>query len=58
MDSLSLKFAEEAALRAVEECGDLGELKRLARSLVHAHFSSKSLISTLMLQGLKDMERR
>lgn len=57
MDDLSLRFAEESALRQVEECSDLGELKRLASSLIRGHFSAKALICTLMLQGLDDMDR-
>jgi hypothetical protein len=57
MDSLSLKFAEESALRQVEECTDLGELKKLTSTLVRGHFSAKALICTLMLQGLDDMSR-
>lgn len=57
MDSLSLKFAEEAALRQIEDCTDLGDLKKLASSLLRGHFSAKALICTLMLEGLKDMSR-
>lgn len=57
MDSLSLKFAEEAALRQVDECSDLEELKRLSRALLRGHFSAKELICNLMLQGLEDMTR-
>ena len=57
MDNLSLKFAEESALRQVEECTDLGELKKLASSLIRGHFSAKALICTLMLQGLQDMHQ-
>ncbi len=57
MDSLSLRFAEEAALRQVEECTDLGELKKLTSSLIRGHFSAKALICDLMLQGLEDMTR-
>lgn len=57
MDDLSLRFAEEAALRQVEECTDLGELKKLASSLIRGHFSAKALICTLMLQGLEDITR-
>lgn len=57
MDNLSLKFAEEAALRQVEECTDLVELKKLASSLIRGHFSAKALICHLMLQGLEDMTR-
>ena len=57
MDNLSLKFAEEAALRQVEECTDLGELKKLTSSLIRGHFSAKALICHLMLQGLEDLHQ-
>lgn len=57
MDALSLKFAEESALRQIEECTDLGELKKLAAVLTKSHFSGRSLICTLMEQSLRDMTR-
>jgi hypothetical protein len=57
MDNLSLKFAEESALRQVEECTDLGELKKLTSSLIRGHFSAKALICTLMRQSLEDMRQ-
>lgn len=58
MDALSLKFAEESALREIENCTDLAELKKLAISLTRSHFSARSLICTLMEQGLRDLARR
>ena len=58
MDNLSLKFAEEAGLRQIDECTDLEELKKLARSLLKGHFSAKALICTLMEQGLRDITER
>lgn len=57
MDSLSLQFAEQAALRMVDQCNDLEQLKQLTRSLVSGHFAAKSLICTLMEQGLEAMTR-
>ena len=57
MDALSLKFAEESALRQIEECTDLAELKKLAAVLAKSHFSARSLICTLMKQSLQDMTR-
>lgn len=57
MDALSLKFAEESALRQIEECTDLAELKRLTTVLTRMHFSARSLICTLMEQSLQDMTR-
>jgi len=53
MDSLSLKFAEESALRMVDSCTDLEQLKQLTRSLVRGHFESRAMICTLMEQNLK-----
>lgn len=52
MDKLSLRFAQEAAVRQIDDCSDLGELKALATSLVKGHFEAKALIELLLLQGL------
>jgi hypothetical protein len=57
MDSLSLKFAEESALRQLEDCTDIAELKKLTSALIKAHFNAKALICQLMEQGLKDISR-
>lgn len=51
MDALSLKFAEESALRQVEECTDLAELKKLTSALIRGHFSSRDMICRLLLQA-------
>lgn len=58
MDNLSLKFAEESALRQIDECTEITELKKLARSLIKCHFSAKALICQLMEQSLKDITQR
>ena len=52
MDSLSLNFAQEQALRAVDSCTDLEELKVLTRSLVKGTFESRAFINLLMTQNL------
>jgi hypothetical protein len=52
MDNLSLKFAEEAALRQIDDCSDLTELKKLTRSLMRSHFTARAMIGNLLLQGL------
>jgi hypothetical protein len=57
MDSLSLKFAEESAIRQVDDCQDLAELKRLTKLLIQGHFQSRDLIATLMRQSLDEMTR-
>lgn len=57
MDPLSLKFAEQSALRMVDSCTDLEQLKQLTRSLVRGHFEAKALICTLMEQSLQAMTR-
>jgi hypothetical protein len=54
MDNLSLKFAEAAALQAVDNCADLEALKRLTRQLVQGHFQARAYICVLMEQGLKE----
>lgn len=53
MDKLSLRFAEENAIRQVNECTDLEELKALTRSLIQGHFQARSFICQLLLQGLQ-----
>lgn len=55
MDNLSLKFAEEAALRQIDDCTDLNELKNLTRVLMRSHFLAKATICNLLIQGLQDM---
>lgn len=57
MDHLSLKFAEQSALRMVDSCTDLEQLKPLTRSLVSGHFEAKALICLLMEQQLAAMTR-
>ncbi|MGA0103171.1 MAG: hypothetical protein ACO3LH_05600 [Steroidobacteraceae bacterium] len=55
---LSLKFAESAALRMVDHCDDLEELKTLSRSLIRGHFEARQLIGHLMLESLEQMSRQ
>jgi hypothetical protein len=55
MDNLSLKFAEAAALQAVDNCADLEALKRLTRQLVQGHYQARAYIAALMEQGLQDL---
>jgi len=57
MDGLSLRFAEESALRQIEECEDLAQLKDLAKTLIKAHFSAKSLLHQLMEERIRDVHR-
>lgn len=57
MDNLSLKFAEEAAIRQIEDCTDLNELKKLTYVLMRSHFSARATICNLLLQGLRDMSQ-
>jgi hypothetical protein len=57
MDHLSLKFAEQAALRMVDSCTDLEQLKPLTRSLVKGHFEAKALICLLLEQQIEALGR-
>lgn len=52
MDELSLRFAEEKALREVDECTDIEGLRRLTRTLVKGHFQSRAFIATLLRKEL------
>lgn len=58
MDNLSLRFAEESALRQVDECTNLDELKQLTRTLVKGHFQARGFMCTLMKQQLSEMASR
>ena len=57
MDHLSLKFAEQSALRMVDSCTDLEQLKPLTRSLVKGHFEAKALICLLLEQQIEALGR-
>lgn len=50
MDPISVRFAQESAMRQIDACTDLGELKRLTRSLVRGHFEARAMICNLLLQ--------
>jgi 23S rRNA A1618 N6-methylase RlmF len=52
MDNLSLSFAQEAALRQIDDCTNIHELKALAKSLMKSHFSTRSFIANLLLRDL------
>lgn len=52
MDKLSVKFAQEAALRQIDECTNIAEIKALAKSLMKAHFEARAFIADLMLRDL------
>ena len=52
MDDLALQFHEQQALRAVENCTDLGELKAFAQLLIRGQKESKAFIDLLMRQQL------
>lgn len=58
MDKLSLQFAKAAAIKEVENCTDLGALKKLAIAMVQAHYSSRELLATLMQDNMKLLAKR
>lgn len=51
MDDLTRSFAIEAALRQVDDCSSITELKALAKTLIKSHFEARSFIATLLLQA-------
>jgi hypothetical protein len=57
MDNLSLQFAEAAALRDVDRCTNLEDLKKLTKLLIKGHFQSRGFMATLMKQNLEEMTR-
>jgi hypothetical protein len=52
MDQLALKFKEQQALRAVDSCDNLEELKTFTRLLIRGNCESKAFIDLLMRQQL------
>jgi hypothetical protein len=52
MNSLEARFALEAGLREIDDCKSLDALKALAKSLLQAHYASKTLLGQLILQQL------
>jgi hypothetical protein len=52
MDNLSLQFAEETALRQIDECNDIEQLKTVTRSLIQGHFQARAFMCTLLKQNL------
>jgi hypothetical protein len=50
MDRLSLSFAQEAALRQIDECTNIAELKALTKKLMQSHFETRSFIAQLLVQ--------
>ena len=51
MDDLTRSFVIEAALRQIDDCSNIAELKALAKTLVKSHFTARSFIAMLLLQA-------
>lgn len=49
VDDLTRSFAVESALRQIDDCSNIAELKALAKTLVKSHFEARSFIATLLL---------
>lgn len=58
MDKLSLQFAETAALRIIDGCTDLAELKALTKQLVRSHFGCRQFIADLMMKQAEELGRQ
>ena len=56
MDKLSLSFAQETAIRQIDDCTNIAELKALTKSLVKSHFESRTFIAQLMLRDLPNIK--
>jgi hypothetical protein len=56
MDKLSLSFAQETAIRQIDDCTNIAELKALAKTLMKSHFESRSFIAQLMLRELPNIK--
>lgn len=52
MDKLSLSFAQETAIRQIDDCTNIAELKALTKTLMKSHFETRAFIAQLMLRDL------
>lgn len=52
MDDLALQFHEQQALRAVDNCTDIEELKVLTRKLIRGNREARAFMGLLMRQQL------
>lgn len=50
MDQLTTAFTKESMRRQVDDCQDIEQLRHIAKLLLSAHFASKQMIGTLLLQ--------
>lgn len=58
MDKLSLQFSEQAALRIIDSCTDIEELKALTKQLMQAHFGCRQFIADLMLHQAEELRQQ
>lgn len=58
MDKLSLQFSETAALRVIDSCTDIEELKALTKQLMKAHFGCRQFIADLMLHQAEELRKQ
>lgn len=58
MDKLSLQFSETAALRIIDSCTDIEELKALTKQLMRAHFGCRQFLADLMLGQADELRRQ
>jgi hypothetical protein len=56
MDKLSLSFAQEAAIRQIDDCTNIAELKALTKTLMKSYFESRGFIAQLMLRDLPNIK--
>ncbi|NBT50266.1 MAG: hypothetical protein EBV86_02160 [Marivivens sp.] len=54
MDDLTLKFAEQSAIRMIQQTNDLNALKEAACNLVSAHYAAKRLIGKLLIESIEN----
>lgn len=58
MDKLSLQFSETAALRIIDSCTDIEELKALTKQLMRSHFGCRQFIADLMLSQAEELRQQ
>lgn len=52
MDEFTRSFAQEAAIRQIDNCTSIDELKALTKTLLASHFQARSYIATLLWEAL------
>lgn len=56
MDEVTRGFAQEAAIRQIDNCTNIDELKALTKTLVASQFQAREFIARLLRESLPSKE--